>query len=127
MGQGVGNQEEAELVRQASRRRLDIAVVCAGLERGQLYSLEDNVAAGAIVEAARTLMPKLEMTDSAWAAQHLWRWYRGEPGRAFRDAADGRALARMGFEHDLELAANVDASASVPMLKLENDVKTLRV
>ena len=117
----------AMLLREATRRRLDIAVICAGLERGQLYSLEDNVAAGAIVEAARELSTELEMTDSAWAAQHLWRWYKGEPARAFRHAAHGRALARMGFEQDLQIAAAVDASAAVPCLSLRNGVKVLRI
>ena len=113
------------LVREAAERGLDIAVVCAGLERGQLFSLEDNVAAGAVVQAVRTAAPDVTMTDSAWAAQHLWSWYGGDAGRAFRHAAHGRALARMGFETDLEHAAKVDASSIVPALHVEDGVKVL--
>jgi 2-phosphosulfolactate phosphatase len=114
------------LVSEASRRKLDIGIVCAGLERGQLFSLEDNVAAGGIVEAVRQIAPDAQMTDSAWAAEHLWRWYRGEPMRAFKQASHGRALARMGFDADLEYAARADISGAVPVLTVEDGVKTLR-
>jgi 2-phosphosulfolactate phosphatase len=114
------------LVREAERRELDIAIVCAGLERGQLFSLEDNVAAGGIVEAVRQIAKASELADSAIAAEHLWRWYRGEPMRAFKQAAHGRALARMGFDGDLEHAARTDISGAVPVLAIEGGVKTLR-
>lgn len=115
------------LADEASKRALDIAIVCAGLERGQLFSLEDNVAAGGIVEAIHAISPATEMTDSAWAAQHLWRWYRGDAMRAFRQAAHGRTLARMGFDLDLEYSARMDISGAVPALTVEDGVKTLRV
>jgi hypothetical protein len=36
------------------------------------------------------------MTDSSWAALHLWRWYRGDPMRAFRQSKHGRALHELG-------------------------------
>jgi 2-phosphosulfolactate phosphatase len=114
------------LVNEAKRRKLDIGIVCAGLERGQLFSLEDNVAAGGIVEAVRQIEPDCKLADSAWAAEHLWRWYRGEPMRAFKQAAHGRALARMGFDHDLAHAARTDISGAVPVLTIEDGVKTLR-
>jgi 2-phosphosulfolactate phosphatase len=123
------NREAAagRLVNEATRRKLDIAIVCAGLDRGQLFSLEDDVVAGAIVEAVREIRGDVQMADSAWAALHLWRWYRGDAMRMFRHAAHGRALGRMGFEADLEFAARADVSSVVPVLTMEDGVKTLRV
>jgi 2-phosphosulfolactate phosphatase len=117
----------ARLLDEASARKLDIAVVCAGLERGTAFSLEDSVSAGAIVEAVREDGRSVAMTDSAWAALHLWQWYRGDAMRAFRHAVHGRALLSMGFERDLAHAAQVDVSESVPVLYVEDGVKTLRL
>ena len=114
------------LVAEAARRNLDVAVVCAGAERGTAFSLEDSVAAGAIVEAAVEEDPALHMTDSSWAALHLWRWYRGDAMRAFRHSAHGRALAALGFDRDLKFAARIDVSKAVPQLYVDGDVKVTR-
>jgi 2-phosphosulfolactate phosphatase len=115
------------LIEEASALGTDIAVVCAGLERGAAFSLEDSVSAGAIVEAVRKADPAVVMTDSAWAALHLWQWYRGDAMRAFRHSVHGRALLAMGFDHDLAYAARVDTTNTVPMMYVENGVKTLRL
>ncbi len=117
----------ARIVDEARSRKLDVAVVCAGLERGTAYSLEDNVTAGAIVEAAREHDGAIELTDEAWAALHLWRWYGGDAMRAFRQSVHGRALLGIGFERDLEYAAQLDIFETVPLLYDEDGVRTLRV
>jgi 2-phosphosulfolactate phosphatase len=116
----------SRLVQEARRRHLDAMVLCAGLERGAAFSLEDTVAAGAIVEVAREIEPDIRLADSAWAAYHLWRWYRGDAMRAFRHAAHGRALRAAGFDHDLQFAAQVDVFETVPVLYDEDGVKTMR-
>ncbi|HZP56913.1 MAG TPA: 2-phosphosulfolactate phosphatase [Dehalococcoidia bacterium] len=116
----------ARLHAEASKRGLDIAVVCAGQDRGNAFSLEDTACAGAIVEALRDSDPALALGDDAWAALHLWRWYRGDAMRAFRQSAHGRALIALGFERDLRYAAGLDRSDVVPMLRNEDGVLTLR-
>jgi 2-phosphosulfolactate phosphatase len=115
------------LLDEAHARKLDALVLCAGLERGAAFSLEDTVTAGAIVEAARELDPALHLADDAWGAYHLWRWYKGDAMHAFGHAAHGRALLAAGFEGDLRYAAQVDAFESVPVLFDEDGVKTMRV
>jgi len=112
---------------EATRRNLDVAVVCAGLERGAAFSLEDSISAGAIIEAVREADPAVAMTDSAWAALHLWEFYGGDAMRAFRHSVHGRALGAMGFDADLTHAAQVDVSETVPVMTVEDGVKTLRV
>lgn len=117
----------ARLLDEATARRLDIAVVCAGLDRGTAFSLEDSVSAGAIVEAVHEADGSVAMADSAWEAMLLWQWYSGDAMRAFRQSVHGRALLAMGFEADLTHSAQIDVSDAVPMLTVEDGVKTLRV
>ena len=114
------------LLAEAARRGLDVAVVCAGVERGTAFSLEDTAAAGAVVEAALEADATLHMTDESWAALHLWRWYRGDAMRAFRQSAHGRGLLGLGFEADLRAAARLDASTCVPVLYDDHGVRVLR-
>lgn len=114
------------LLDEAVLRQLDIAIVCAGADRGAAFALEDTAAAGAIVEAAREADDVLHMTDSAWAAVHLWRWYKGDAMRAFRQSRHGRVLLEQGFEHDLRYSARVDISSVVPALSMENGLRVLR-
>lgn len=114
------------LLGEATRLQLDIAIVCAGADRGAAFALEDTAAAGAIVEAARDADGTLHLTDSAWAALHLWRWYRGDAMRAFRQSRHGRILLDQGFESDLRYCARIDISVVVPALSVENGLRVLR-
>jgi 2-phosphosulfolactate phosphatase len=115
------------LIEEAARHQCDMAVVCAGLERGAAFSLEDTVCAGAIVEVVRELDAGVALADSAWAALHLWKWYDGDATRAFGHSTHGRALRALGFERDLEHAARVDTSDVVPMLAPEDGIKVVRL
>jgi 2-phosphosulfolactate phosphatase len=114
------------MLAEATRRRIDVAVLCAGREHGAAFSLEDTAVAGAIVETARELDPALHLTDEAWAAYHLWRFYRGDAMRAFRESAHGRSLLELGFEHDLRFAAQADVYDGVPVLHDEDGLHVLR-
>ena len=114
------------LLAEADARGTDIAVVCAGTERGTAFSLEDTAAAGAVVERVHEADRAVVMTDEAWAALHLWHWYRCEPERVFRESTHARALRALGFEEDLAFAARVDASPTVPVLGIEGGLPVLR-
>lgn len=114
------------LVAEALNRQLDVAIVCAGVERGTAFSLEDTATAGAIVEAAIETEAAIAMTDTSWAALHLWRWYRGDVMRLFRQSKHGRALRELGFQDDLACAAQLDIYQSVPYLYDDAGTLTLR-
>jgi 2-phosphosulfolactate phosphatase len=116
-----------KLLCEATRLNVDIAIVCAGNERGTAFSLEDTVAAGAIVEAIRDADATVAMTDESWAAFHLWRWYGGDALRALHQSAHGRTLEALGFEQDLRFAAELDSSECVPVLSREDEADVLRV
>lgn len=114
------------LVTEAVARGLDIAIMCAGTERGTAFSLEDTAAAGAMVEAAMEADGALTMTDASWAALHLWHWFKRDPMRVFRQSAHGRALAAIGLESDLAYAAQLDVYDSVPQVYLDGATVVLR-
>ncbi len=96
-----------------------VTVVCAGNDYGASFSLDDAVAAGAIVAAVQDRCGReagsADLSDAALAAVHL---YEAHPDaeRAFRESMHGRALLRLGFANDLRFCAVPDASPSVPAL-----------
>jgi len=110
------------LLAEAGARRLDAALVCAGLSQGKRLSLEDAVAAGALVDtalkAARS-RASLGLTDGALIAHRLYRAYRGDALAAFRHSEHGRSLIALGFAHDLDFCAQADRFDAVPRLRRE--------
>jgi len=109
------------LLAEAGARRLDAALVCAGLARGKRLSLEDAVAAGALVDRALNdaSAASLDLTDGALVAHRLYRSYRGDALAAFRRSEHGRALIALGFAHDLDFCAQADRFDAVPRLRRE--------
>jgi 2-phosphosulfolactate phosphatase len=105
------------LLAEAGARRLNAALVCAGLSRGRRLSLEDAVAAGALADRALEDDASLQLTDGALIAQRAIRSYRGDALAAFRRSEHGRALIALGFAHDLDFCAQVDRFAAVPRLR----------
>jgi 2-phosphosulfolactate phosphatase len=102
-----------------------IAIVCAGLERGRRFSLEDTYAAGAVVDSllaqARAAGRRPGLSDDALAAQRLYRSYRGRALDCFRQTDHGRSLIDLGLGHDLEFCARTDVSTAVPRLRRSED------
>jgi len=96
-----------------------VAVICAG-ERwpdGTLRpAVEDLWGAGALVDVLiaggwRDVAPE------AVAAGAAFRAVQGDVGAALRACASGRELIDAGFPDDVEIAAELDRSASVPVLR----------
>jgi 2-phosphosulfolactate phosphatase len=109
------------LLAEARSRDLDASLVCAGLERGAAFSLEDAFVAGALVETAveeaRRGDASLALSDAALAARRLHQSYRGDALACFREAQHGRSLIGIGLERDLEFCAHVDRYHVVPRLR----------
>lgn len=96
-------------------RGADSLIVCAGSEGG--FALEDAVCAGAIVDRAVGLAPRLGLGDGARASWALWERLGPELPRLLRETAWADRLLRMGFGADLELCARVDVTGVVPRLE----------
>ncbi|MDY7100938.1 MAG: 2-phosphosulfolactate phosphatase [Actinomycetota bacterium] len=98
------------------QRAVRTVTVIAGGERwpdGTLRpALEDHLGAGAVVAAlADTLSPE------ARAAADLWHATAPRVAAAIADCASGREQVARGWDGDLRYATEVDASATVPVLR----------
>ena len=115
----------AALLAVAKSRQIDATLVCAGLESGNAFSLEDAFVAGALVEAAigqtrQTTSGDLTLSDASLAACRLYQSYRGDALACFREAQHGQSLAAVGLGRDLEFCAQFDRYDIVPRLRIDS-------
>ncbi len=115
---------------EASRLGLGVVFLCAGVELGRAFSLEDTAVCGALVEALVSThegpLEQLTLTDSAMAAYRVWRSY-SSPRLAFGEARHGQALVRLGLAEDLDFCAQRDLYSVAPRLARRADgLLTLR-
>ena len=75
------------------------------------FAVEDLLGAGAILD-------RLDMACSpeAEVMRDAWRGAERDPGRLLRLSVSGRELVDRGFPGDVDLAAELDVSGSVPVL-----------
>lgn len=142
VGSGRNGPGCARLALEAAERTAsDLVVVCAGDERGTVFSLEDFFFAGYLVEQIagrrRFAWPVDEanprsgdpgawtLDESAVAARRLYRSYLSDGAESagprhilamFREARNGHSLPRIGYADDLAFCAEVDRSNLVPRL-----------
>lgn len=132
-------------IREASARKCNVLILCAGDQGGYGVSLEDACFAGMLVERFVRLSPRLvapdeadghpdvlALDDSAIVAHRLFRSYLGpnSNGHAtsetlmtmFAEARNGRRLPLDGFGADLEYCAEIDVTTAVPHLEARDDV-----
>ena len=109
----------ADALAPALLRGAALAVVASG-ERWPDGSLrpaaEDVWGAGALLSA---LVGRgvTGLSPEAGLALAAWRAVAADPVAALRGCAGGRELAAAGFADDVEVAAAVDVSAAVPVLR----------
>jgi len=103
----------------AAARRLAthdvVTIVCAG--SGPLFSLEDFVCAGWLSRELRRLDPDRRPDDGARAAEAAAAGHGDDLPGFLRSTDHGRRLIGLGFEADLDLAAEVDRFEVVPELR----------
>jgi len=91
----------------------DVVVVCAGT-KGSL-SLEDTLAAGALLDALEQTGVKIAANDLALAAVQVFRVNRGNLKEAISRSINGRNLIRINHETDISFCASLDRFALVPV------------
>lgn len=129
----------AAAVRLAQETRSSIAIVCAGRALGEVFGIDDLYAAGAIVEAVRSLTNASEvppgqdaaavisggatydgppaLDESALAAARVYSFYGGDHVRALAESGNGRALYDIGLGDDVEACAAPNRSRSVGIVR----------
>jgi len=91
----------------------DVHIICSGT-RGEI-SLDDCLAAGAIVERLLDAGRELGSDDSGLVCLRLWHEAkRTGVLSAMRASRGGRNLVRLGFDADVELCSTVDAVDVLP-------------
>jgi 2-phosphosulfolactate phosphatase len=108
------------LARQAEKGdRFSVAVIAAGEERedGSIrFAVEDLLGAGAIVDALAGVGIDYCSPEAA-AACAAFTGLRNAVGHLVSASASGKELIARGFVRDTELAAQVDVSTVVPVLR----------
>jgi len=92
-----------------------IVVVCAGMEG--LFSLDDAVCAGALVQRIRTVaQTEVELNDAAMGAVEMARTFRVNE-HFFASTSTGQRLIEIGMREDLDFCAEIDRHSAVPEME----------
>lgn len=96
----------------------DFLLICSGRANAfSNFSLEDAVCAGMMVHSLEGGQGSpLELTDSALAAQALYKTYGRSLLKMMKNAEHGRYLIEIGFLEDIKIAATVDSYPVLPVL-----------
>jgi 2-phosphosulfolactate phosphatase len=95
-------------------RQEDSLIVCSGYEG--IFSLEDAVCAGAVVERASAQEVPPVLGDGARACLVLWERYRNDLPAFLKGSGWGRHIERIGLGPDLEICARLDTTTVVPVM-----------
>jgi 2-phosphosulfolactate phosphatase len=105
----------------AGERGLGIAVVCSAAHGGATFTLEDALAAGAIVDAALAHDVSLDASDAARFARDAFTVASADIEGAVRSAYHSQELIDEGLGEDVAYCARLDASAVAPVLERDED------
>ncbi len=103
-----------------------VTLVCAGIESGNRFGLDDFAAAGVLVERVRDGSPDVELGDAAamaLTATTLSEWHGSTlpsaetmVARLIAGSAHGRVTESIGLGHDIEYSVAADTSNAVPFV-----------
>lgn len=95
-------------------RRQDALVVCSGYEG--IFSMEDAVCAGAVVDRAADDARAVTLGDGARACRALWKRYGSDVPALLRTTGWGRHIVGIGLGADLDVCAQIDVTEVVPVM-----------
>jgi 2-phosphosulfolactate phosphatase len=95
-------------------QRGDSLIVCSGYEG--IFSLEDAVCAGAVVERAFSRNAPPTLGDGAKACLVLWERFGADLSTLLRESGWGRHIVGIGLEADLDVCARLDVTDVVPVM-----------
>jgi 2-phosphosulfolactate phosphatase len=93
----------------------DVIIACAGDEG--LFSLEDTVCGGAIIDGLEKAGAPLAKSDSAVAAKVLYEYYEGDIYGMLMASKWGQYLEKIGMGRDVRICAQTDSSKLVPVYR----------
>jgi 2-phosphosulfolactate phosphatase len=93
----------------------EVIIACAGDE--DLFSLEDAVCGGAIVDRLEKVVLPLLKSDSAMAAKVLYEYGESDIYGMLAASKWGQHLERIGMGKDVRICAQIDSSKLVPVYR----------
>ncbi|WP_248925294.1 2-phosphosulfolactate phosphatase [Paenibacillus hamazuiensis] len=92
----------------------DITILCSGT--GGVYSLEDGLCAGLLVEEmVRLAGPELQVGDFGLAMMYAYGQVKDRLTEALFNCYNGKRLTKLGFSEDILYCSRVNAVTLVPM------------
>jgi 2-phosphosulfolactate phosphatase len=92
-----------------------VIIACSG-EKG-LFSLEDTVCSGAVIERLEQEGVSLLKSDAAMAAKVLYEYYESDIYGMLAGCDWGQYLESVGLGKDLRICAQIDSSRVVPVYR----------
>lgn len=105
-------------IEEALRRQLDITLYCAGTR--QAFALEDGLAAGLMIEHARTLLPGIRVCDVGIALAASYAHLAPALPDLLLETATGRRIAQQQGSDDVLYCAQLNTLPLVPILQEKN-------
>lgn len=101
------------LARRLAEEKRDVIIACAGEK--EHFCLEDALCAGSIIETLEKLDVSLSLSDSAIAARFLYQSSKDSLCQRLLECEWGKYLESIGQGPDVEICAQLDSSAIVPV------------
>lgn len=115
----VGSFANVSAVVEKLKSENHIAILCAGLR--QRLSLEDTTCGGAFVDALLRSRPSgWKLNDAAATAQALFLQHAKDLVSMAQASEHGKYLSHLGADEDIKLCTQVDSTATVPIIKVDN-------
>jgi 2-phosphosulfolactate phosphatase len=90
----------------------DCVILCAG--NNNLFSLEDSVCAGALIDQIKKIKKNVELSDAAKGALALNSSFGKNKLNILTESEHGKILIKNGFLKDLEFCSNENTTNIVP-------------
>lgn len=90
----------------------DLHIICAGTKNK--FSLEDTLTAGLLIQHIKKIHPKINLTDVARTAYHIYLTYHNNLLYPLQKSTNGRNLTKLGFCKDIQYCAQVNKYDLVP-------------
>ena len=125
----IGAMVNVQAVADAVLHEPNVTVMCSGTDR--VITSEDIIFAGAMIDRIRSTREAAGIepgkpTDTAQIATHHWLQTKAEVDNGkpladfFRNARGGINLVRIGLDHDIVFASQIDSLPHVPKLCQES-------
>ncbi|WP_341538174.1 2-phosphosulfolactate phosphatase [Paenibacillus xerothermodurans] len=105
--------------KEAAALKRNIVIICSGTQ--DVYSLEDGICAGQIVEELQNCLQaegvELNINDFGLSMLYAFRQVQGDMTKALLDCANGRRLCSLGFTEDIIYCSRMNLIRLVPIVQ----------